>query len=142
MMTGTLNTVAANEALGRRFFQEQDRLQGGPAEALCAPNYRAILGGNAPVDLAGHEYFAKQFYTGFSGITHTFESVLATEDHVAVRFVLRGAHTGSFFGIPATGRPVTIAAHVLMQVSGGKVTTLWGLFDEAGLLRQIGVIPA
>lgn len=56
--------------------------------------------------------------------------------------MLRGSHTGAFFGIPATGRPVTIAANVLMQVADGKVTTLWGMFDEAGLLRQIGVLPA
>jgi len=140
-MTGTLNTAAANQALGRRFFQEQDRLQGGPAEALCAPTYRAFLGGNPAVDRAGHEYFAKQFYAGFPGIAHTIEHVFATEDHVAVRFVLHGSHTGSFFGIPATGRPVAIAANVLMQVAGGKVTTLWGMFDEAGLLRQIGVLP-
>jgi len=78
---------------------------------------------------------------GFPGIAHTIEHVFATEDHVAVRFVLHGSHTGSFFGIPATGRPVAIAANVLMQVAGGKVTTLWGMFDEAGLLRQIGVLP-
>ena len=141
MMTSTLNTEAANAALGRHFFEEQDRLRGGPAEALCAPDYRACIGGNPAVDRAGHEYFAKTFFGAFPDMTHTIEQVFATEDHVAVRFVLNGTHTGAFFGIPATGRRVTVAAHVLMQVSGGKVTALWGLFDEAGLLRQIGVLP-
>jgi hypothetical protein len=44
------STVAANRALGRRFFVEQDRLRGGPPEARCAPGYTATLGGNPAMD--------------------------------------------------------------------------------------------
>jgi steroid delta-isomerase-like uncharacterized protein len=142
MMTETESAVvAANRTIGRRFFEEQDRLQGGPAEALCAPEYQAYLGGNPPADRAGHEYFARQFYAAFPGMHHTIEDVFATEDRVAVRFVLRGTHAGSFFGIPATGQPVTIVANVLMHVNAdGKVTNLFGMFDEAGMLRQMGIL--
>jgi predicted ester cyclase len=141
VMTHTAS-VEANRALGRRFFEEQDRLQGGPAEELCAPGYQAYLGGNPAVDRAGHEYFAKAFYAAFPGMRHTIEDVFATEDRVAVRFVIRGTHAGSFFGIPATNRPVVIAANVLLQVADGKVTRLFGIFDEAGMLRQMGVLPS
>jgi predicted ester cyclase len=74
-------------------------------------------------------------------VGHTIEDVFATDDRVAVRFVLKGRHSGSFFGIPASGKEVTIVANVLMHVTGGKVSTLFGIFDEAGLLRQIGVLP-
>jgi hypothetical protein len=31
---------------------------------------------------------------------------------------------------------------VILYVSGGRVTKLLGMFDEAGLLRQIGVLPS
>jgi hypothetical protein len=34
-----------------------------------------------------------------------------------------------------------IATHVIMHVVAGKVTRLFGIFDEAGLLRQLGVLP-
>ena len=37
---------------------------------------------------------------------------------------------------------VEIAAHVIMHVANGKVTKLFGIFDEAGLLRQLGILPA
>ena len=141
VMTDTA-AVEANRRLGRRFFEEQDRLQGGPAPELCAPGYQAWLGGNPAVDRAGHEYFAKQFYTAFPGMRHSIEEVFATDDRVAVRFVLRGTHTGSFFGIPASNRPVVIVANVLMHVADGRVTTLFGMFDEAGMLRQIGLLPS
>jgi ketosteroid isomerase-like protein len=137
----TLDTAAANRDLGRRFFQEQDRLRGGPAEELCAPEYTATLGGNPPMPRAGHEGFAKAFYAAFPEMNHTIDEVFATDDRVLVRFVLRGVNSGSFFGMPATNRHVEIAAHVIMHVAGGKVTKLFGIFDEAGLLRQLGMLP-
>jgi steroid delta-isomerase-like uncharacterized protein len=143
MMTQTdPATIQTNRELGRRFFHEQDRLRGGPAEALCAPEYLAFLGGNPGLPREGHEGFARAFYAAFEDMAHDIEDVFATEDRVAVRFVIHGTHTGSFFGIPATGRRVTVAANVLMHVSAGKVTKLMGIFDEAGLLRQIGVLPS
>jgi len=78
MMTQTDGAaVEANRALGRRFFEEQDRLRGGPAGALCAPGYRAEIGGNPPMDFAGHEAFARAFYTAFDGIRHDIEEVFA-----------------------------------------------------------------
>ena len=130
----------ANGVLGRRFFEAQDRLRGGPAEALCAADYRAFFGSNPGMDRAGHEAFAKAFYAGFPDIRHHIEEVIATEDRAVVRFVLKGIHAGSFFGIPPTGRPVIVAANVILEVVQGKVTKLCGIFDEAGLLRQIGVL--
>jgi predicted ester cyclase len=135
-------TIATNQQLARQFFAEQDKLRGGPAEALCAPSYRAWLGGNPAVDRAGHEGFALAFYAGFPDMRHEVEQVIATEEQIAVRFVIHGTNTGSLFGMPPSGKPVTIAAHVLMRVSAGKVTELFGIFDEAGMLRQIGVLPS
>ncbi len=43
--------------------------------------------------------------------------------------------------IPPTGKRVTIWANVLMHLDGGNVKRLYGTFDEAGMLRQLGVIP-
>ena len=140
MTTQLEPTVAANRALGRRFFEEQDRLRGGPAETLCAPGYTATLGGNPAMDRQGHEAFARGFYAGFPDVQHHIDEVIATDDRVAVRFTLRGTHDGNFFGIPATHKPVAVRATVVMHVTDGKVTALFGIFDEAGLLRQIGVL--
>jgi predicted ester cyclase len=134
----TLTESAANCALARRFFAEQDRLKGGPAEELCAEQYQAYLGGNPAINRAGHEAFAKAFYAAFEGIQHTVEDVFAADDRVAVRFVLNGVHTADFLGVTASGRQVRIPANVILHVADGKVTKLFGIFDEAGMLRQIG----
>jgi hypothetical protein len=42
------------KATAVRFFEEQDRLRGGPADGLCADGYTAYLASFSPMDLAGH----------------------------------------------------------------------------------------
>jgi hypothetical protein len=34
-----------------------------------------------------------------------------------------------------------VAGHVLLRLREGKVGELLGIFDEAGMLRQLGVLP-
>jgi predicted ester cyclase len=131
----------ANHAVGRRFFAEQDRLRGGPAADLCAPSYTAHIAGNPPIDLAGHQAFARAFYAAFPDMSHTVDDTVADDERVAVRFTLRGTQTGDFMGIPATGRPVELGAMAILHVAGGRVTSLRAGFDQLGMLRQLGVLP-
>jgi len=132
--------IRNNDALGRAFFRAQDELRGGPAPELCSPTYSATLGSNPAMDRAGHEAFARGFYAAFPDARHRVDDVFATEERVAVRFVISGTHSGHFFGIPPTGKSMSVPAHILMEVAEGKVTKLTGIFDEASLLRQIGVL--
>lgn len=127
-------------AIGRRFLEEQDRLKGGPAADLCAADYQAVIGGNPPMDRAGHEAFSRGFYAAFTSLQHRVEESFASgDDRVAVRFTLSGTHTAPFFGLPASGRSITVTANVVMHLRNGQVARLYGAFDEAGLLRQLGV---
>ena len=90
--------------------------------------------------LAHHQGFAQAFYGGFPDIFHTVDEVVADGDRVAVRFTLRGTHTGDFMGIPATNRGVEVGAVVMMRIEDGKVAELHAQFDQFGLMRQLGVI--
>ncbi len=124
------------ETIARRFFAEQDRLRGGPADELCAPGYIAHLAGDR-FDLAGHKAFAASFYAAFPDLRHSVEQVVAEGDRAAVRFTLRGIHGGPFAGIEATGRTVLIDASAIMRVERGRVAELWGEFDGLGLMGQL-----
>ena len=134
--------VETQRALGRKFFAEQDRLKGTLAPELCAAGYTARIGSGPPMDRQAHDGFGRAFYAAFPDIHHEVERVLVDGDSVVVRFVLHGTHTGSFFGIPASNRKIAVAAHVILTVQGGQVSDLLGVFDEAGMLRQLGVLPA
>lgn len=139
-MPSTQDLFATHERLGRDFFASQDQRRAGPDPALVHASYTAEIGGNPPMDLAGHDGFARGFYAGFPDIMHSVDEVIPGERGVALRFTLRGTHTGDFFGIPATGRAVTIRANILLHTKEGRIARLQGIFDEAGLLRQLGVV--
>lgn len=129
-----------NKAIAHRFFAEQDRLRGGPADALCAPAYTAYIAGSPPMNLAEHQQFAQMFYGGFPDLSHTVDDTIAEGDKVVVRFTIRGTHTGDFMGIPATGKPTTIGAIAIFHVVDGKIVELRGQFDQMGMLQQLGVM--
>jgi steroid delta-isomerase-like uncharacterized protein len=132
-------TTFSPSTLGRRFFEAQDRLKGGPDPLLCCTGYAAHIMGNAPLDLAGHQAFARHFYEAFPDLRHEFDEVLADGDRVAVWITLRGTQTGDFLGIPATGKAVSIPMSALLYLADGRVARLHGLFDQPGLMRQLGV---
>ncbi|HVZ41993.1 MAG TPA: ester cyclase [Candidatus Kapabacteria bacterium] len=125
-----------------RFFKGQDERKGMLVPELCAPDYRASIVGFPTTDAAGHDAFGGAFYAGFPDIYHTIDEARATDDGIAVRFTLRGTHTGSFMGIPSTGNAVTVPAMVLLSIADGQVTELRAMFDRLGMMQQIGVIPS
>ena len=94
------------------------------------------------MDLAGHQARARAFYAGMPDLHHEVEQVVVEGDTVVVRFVLHGTHTESLFGIPPSARKVDIGAQAVLHVKDGKVAQLTGIFDEAAMLRQIGLLPA
>lgn len=134
-------SISETKQIGPLFFAEQDRLHGGPAPDLCAANYTATIGNNPPMNLADHQQFASMFYAAFPDIYHTVDNAIATDEAVAVHFTLRGTHTAPFMGIPATHKPITVSAIAMLQVADGKVTELRAIFDQVGMMQQLGVVP-
>lgn len=132
----------ALRALGRRFFEAQDRLRGGPDPDLCAPGYTARIAGVPPLDIDGHRQFAAPFYGAFPDLAHTVDETLADGDRVTVRFTLRGTHQGAFAGVLATGCAVAVPAIAVLRVADGRVAEVDGVFDQMGLMQQIGALPA
>jgi predicted ester cyclase len=135
-------TAAESKAIARRFFEEQDRLRGGPADEVCAPGYTAHLGSFPAMDLDGHKQFAAAFYAAFPDLYHEIQDVIGEEDQAVVRFTLHGTHRGPFMGVEPTGRQATITAMAVMRLREGRVGELYGQFDALGMLQQLGAIPA
>jgi len=125
-----------------KFFEEQDRLRGGPAHELCAEGYRAYLAGFPAMDLHGHKTFSASFYAAIPDLRHEVQEVIAEGDRVAVRFRLTGTNTGSFQGAPPSGKAVEAGALALMRTASGRVAELRAEFDQLGLMQQIGALPS
>ena len=51
-------------------------------------------------------------------------------------------HTGTFQGIPPTGKRVTVTGSWIDRVADGQIVEPWGQVDLLGTLQHLGIIPA
>lgn len=110
--------------------------------ALYAPN--AIIHGFAPVPLGLDAVLGaySAFFAGFPDLNLTVEETLAEDERIAVRFTIRGVHTGSFQGMPATGQPIEVQGFSVLHYRDGLVVERWNQLDQMSMLQQIGALPA
>jgi predicted ester cyclase len=69
------------------------------------------------------------------------EAMIAEGNLVVGRYVFHGTHQGEFFGIPPTGRQVTVPNMHICRVEQGTIVEHWGNGDDLGMLQQLGAIP-
>jgi predicted ester cyclase len=68
--------------------------------------------------------------------------MVAEDDKVAVRATFRGTQKGEFFGIPATGKEVTVSLMLIYRIANGKIVEHWMNADQLSLMQQLEAIPA
>jgi predicted ester cyclase len=66
----------------------------------------------------------------------------AGDSHVVIRWRSKGTHRGPLANIPATGKAATNHGCTVMELKNTKVSRAWVYFDNAHLMRQLGVLPA
>jgi steroid delta-isomerase-like uncharacterized protein len=85
--------------------------------------------------------FLGAFRAGFPDMRMKVEFAFGDGKMVAVRWQMSGTHTAELFGIPPSGKSVSVAGISLLRFSDGKVVEDWVSEDSLGLMQQIGVIP-
>jgi len=81
------------------------------------------------------------FRAAFPDIHWEIEEMLGEGDKVFSRFTWHGTHSGEFFGVPATGRQISVKGMVVDRVVAGKMVESRILMDGLGMMKQFGVIP-
>jgi|SRR5690242_5358262 len=96
-----------------------------------------------PAGRAGHDWAAAMIRKAFPDLAFTADTVLSDGEFVAGRWTMTGTNTGSFdlFGLPPTGRPVTMTGQEIFRAADGKLAELWHQEDVPGMLRQLGLEP-
>lgn len=133
--------LAANKVAVRRYLDEAwNKGNLDIIDELMAPDYvRYTPAGQ--LDREGQKQRIAGFRLAFPDLHLDVDRILAEDDHVAVRVVIRGAHQGPLLGVAPTGQSVTITATDIVRIEDGKVVEHWGNMDELGLLRQLGAFP-
>ena len=81
-------------------------------------------------------------FTAFPDLHWTLHDTIAEADRIMTFSTWTGTHRGEFMGIPATGRSVTVEAWTLDRYRDAQVAESRIIMDIAGMLTQLGVIPA
>jgi steroid delta-isomerase-like uncharacterized protein len=135
-------SIEENKQLVRRYQEiynsnNLDALLEVVSEHLLTPN---ILPG-IPSGVEGAKVAHQIMLTGFPDYQTTIEDLLAEGDKVAARIRMTGTHTGSFMGIPATGKQVSFTGIYIARIEDGKIVEHWGEEDSVSLLTQLGAMP-
>ncbi len=94
-------------------------------------------GGGKPLDLSMRIRDEAFFFSAFSDIKAEIEDQISEGDKVACRIKMQCTQTGSYQGIAATNKRVTIPYMEILQVKGGKILREWAEFDMLGILNQL-----
>ena len=138
-------TLEDNAATYRRWFDEGcSRGNVDLADELYTPDYVThSLGPDFAPTLEGLKTFIRALREGMPDLDCAVEEVVAEGDRVAGRLTLRGTHTGTLLGIPASGKRGVAGLMVIARFdTAGKWVEDWASWDQLGLLQQLGVVPA
>ena len=103
---------------------------------LHDPNYPQPVHG-----AEGLKQYFQTFRSAFPDLHFTIEDIIGEGDTVAVRQTGRGTHQGELFGIPPTGKQLTVTAMIFHRFVNGKPVESWVNSDSLGMLQQLGVVP-
>ena len=90
--------------------------------------------------IEGLKGFFRSFRTAFPDLQVSVDEMVATDDHVALRYTVSGTHKGEFMGVAPTGKTFTTGAMQIARFENGKVTERWGVTDQLGILKQLGAL--
>ena len=134
--------LAANKAAVRRYLDEawnKGNLE--IIDELMAPDYARYTPA-AQLDREGQKRRIASFRQALPDVRLDVDRVVAEDDYVAFRVIIRGTHQGALLGVAPTGNAVTITATDIVRFANDKIVEHWGNMDELGLLRQLGAFPA
>jgi steroid delta-isomerase-like uncharacterized protein len=133
-----------NKALVRRFYEDAWNKHN---PAVVDEIYRADFVDRSP-DIAGIPHTREglkqlmgQYLRAFPDVRITVEDQLAEGDRVVTRWTGHGTQTGELMDLPPSGKTAEVPGVQIDRLAGGKIVESWTLFDQLGMLRQLGAIP-
>jgi len=133
-----LETSERYMAIARRWFTEGWTGNLAMADDIFSEDVR---NNGVRVGVAGPVGRIRDRLTAFPDLTTDIQDMFVSGDKLAVALIWRGTHTGSYGGVPATGKPVEVRDMAIWHFRDGKVTEILTLQDQFAMLKQIGYLP-
>ena len=112
-------------------------------DELLAPDYtnHSPATPDLPTGPEGVKAVVSMFRSGMPDLRVVVEDMIAEGDKVATRYTLEGTHEGELFGVPPTGRRLSIKSITVERVSDGRIRDHWRITDTLDMMQQLGAIP-
>jgi steroid delta-isomerase-like uncharacterized protein len=133
-----------NKDIVRRFWGVWEEGNIDLVDELLAPDYvnHTPASPDQPTGPEGVKGVVTMFRSAIPDLRVVVEDMIAEGEKVAVRYTLEGAHEGELFGVPPTGKRMSIKSIAVERVSDGKIREHWRVTDSLDMMQQLGVIPA
>ena len=133
-----------NKANMRRFYDEVFNAGNtSVVDELVAPDFveheefPGLSGGRD-----GLKQFVTMMRTAFPDARMDVHDLMADGDKVVARLTMSGTQRGDFFGIPASGKSMSVTTIDIIRFENGQAVEHWGATDSAKMLEQLGAIPS
>ncbi len=129
----------AHEALMALFFQATTTDDYDIFDELYTEDYET-----EGTDVRSREALKAYFRASAGGLSEKsaeLVSMVSEGDVFCARYRLRGRHTGTFAGVPASGNEVTLDSCGFFWVRDGRIARHWGSSNPLPYLVQMGALP-
>jgi steroid delta-isomerase-like uncharacterized protein len=82
----------------------------------------------------------EMFHAAFPDLQASIPRIMSQEDKVSFIYTLSGTHEGEFEGIPPTGQEMSSKGAAIVTVDGETISEYRIVFDNLGMLEQLGVL--
>jgi predicted ester cyclase len=131
-----------NKALIRQLADRINAKDLESALTLFSPNYiEHSAAPGMPTGVEAVRAYFSMLFAGFPDARATILDLIAEGDKVVVRANSEGSHTGSFLGIPPTGKHARWSFIDIQRIADGKIVEHWNETDQMSLMQQLGLVP-
>jgi predicted ester cyclase len=135
-----------NKALVRKIVNELNNLKGDVSkirpifQKYYLPDY--IHHDPSRGDMKGEQrlQYIAMMLAAFPDLNYSEDGMVAEGDIVATRYTMRVTHTGTFMGIPPTGKQLFAKGADVRRIEGGKIAEIWDFPDTLGMMVQLGAV--
>lgn len=108
-----------------------------------AKNYvvEDITAGRIREGWEGMRQWTRSVFTAFPNLKYTLVDDIEKDGKLVLHWLAKGNHQGQLMKIPATGKNVFIHGMSILTFEKGKIIHGQVMWDLAGVLRQIGLLP-
>ena len=107
-------------------------------EQAIAEDYVGNVNGQTIPNRDVGKGFVTLLLKAFPNINYALEDcMLVGDNRVVTRWKATATHTGDLFGMPPTNKNVSMLGITIFETRDGKVTKLWDVWDQAGLMAQL-----